>query len=76
MSLHTVHASVCCAHCSLVSTDHWLDWCVAQFGQTAGPAAAAVFESIDSFLTPRPVNWGNGPGSYFADGTQCAKVAG
>ena len=57
------------------STAFWAEWALGQFGPSAAPGAAAVFASIDSFSTPRPVNWRTGPGTLAADGGQCAAVA-
>lgn len=51
----------------------WSTWAAASFGPKAGPAAAAVFGGIDSFDTPRPVNWVNGPGGLRPDATQCGQ---
>ncbi len=45
---------------SLNSAEFWQDWCISQFGPSAGPIAASIFESIDSFSTPRPVSWISG----------------
>jgi len=54
----------------------WGEWALGQFGPSASTAAAAVFSSIDSFDTPRPVNWRTGPGTLAADGGQCAAASG
>jgi hypothetical protein len=49
---------------SLQSLDFWGDWAGASFGPSAAPAAAAVFAALDSYLTPRPVDWIGGPGGW------------
>lgn len=50
---------------SLTSTDHWSIWALGEFGDpTIASEIAKVFESIDSFLTPRPVDWVGGPGGF------------
>ena len=50
---------------SLTSHDYWSSWCAGQFGDPAIAASAAlIFDSVDSFLTPRPVNWKQGPGGF------------
>ena len=57
------------------SVTFWREWALGQFGPSAAPGAAAVFVSIDSFDTPRPVNWRSGPGTLAADASQCPAVA-
>lgn len=47
---------------TLTSQAFWQSWAVAHVGAAAADAVAAVFDSIDSFKTPRPVQWLNGPG--------------
>lgn len=56
---------------SLTTTDAWAAWAQAQFGPSAAPQAAAIFLSIDSFDTPRPVAWIGGPGGVSAAAAQC-----
>ncbi len=41
--------------------DFYADWASHEFGPEAGPAAAAIFEKIDSEL-PKPCTWVDGPG--------------
>jgi hypothetical protein len=58
------------------SVAFWREWALAQFGPSASPGAAAVFTSVDSFDTPRPVNWVSGPGTLTSSAGQCAAVSG
>ena len=46
----------------LQSTEFWLDWSKASFGEAAAAEIAAVFDSVDSFLMPLVVAWADGPG--------------
>jgi hypothetical protein len=55
----------------LTSGEFWADWAASNFGASVGGAAAAVFLTIDSFLTPRPVDWVNGPGFWVAAHGEC-----
>jgi hypothetical protein len=57
---------------SLQSADFWADWALAQFGPTAGAAAAPILVSIDSFNLPRPVNWVTGPGTMTPSAGMCS----
>eukprot|EP00041_Stephanoeca_diplocostata_P023047 m.559765 g.559765 ORF g.559765 m.559765 type:complete len:383 (+) comp22208_c0_seq8:339-1487(+) len=50
----------------LTSQQFWYNWANASFGSEVAGAAAAVFESIDSFLMPTVVSWSGGPGSISA----------
>lgn len=56
---------------SLTTPDAWDSWCLAQFGPTAASQASAIFQSIDSFNTPRPVAWITGPGNVQPDTANC-----
>lgn len=48
---------------SLTSADYWASWSLGQFGDpSVASQAATIFDSIDSFQTPRPVVWLGGPG--------------
>ena len=74
---------------ALTSTEFWLDWAKAEFGNGAngggsggggGSGVAARASSIfatalDSYKAPRPVNWIGGPGGMRADTGQCAAAA-
>ena len=54
---------------SLAAPDYWRSWALGQFGDPAvAAAAAAVFSGIDSFDTPRPVQWIGGPGGFAPGG--------
>ena len=60
---------------SLTSVDYWASWSLGQFGDPAvAAAAAAIFDSIDSFKTPRPVTWKGGPGGFTPG--QCGQAGG
>ena len=56
----------------LQSTEFWLDWSKASFGEAAAAEIAAVFDSVDSFLMPLVVAWADGPGKMHA---QCDATA-
>ena len=62
---------------ALTSPQYWARWVAASFGTNATATAriAAVFDAVDSFNTPRPVAWVNGPGAMQCVADNCADVA-
>jgi hypothetical protein len=57
---------------SLQASDFWLTFVLGQFNDpTVSSSAALIFESIESFNLPRPVNWIGGPGGLSADASKC-----
>lgn len=59
---------------SLNSQSFWLDWATHSFGPEAAIQIANIFISVDSFKTPRPVNWVNGPGGLVPNSQPWSQV--
>lgn len=55
----------------LKSDEFWSDWATSSFGGTSAQSIAAIFAQVESFKTPRPVNWIGGPGGLQPDASQC-----